>query len=134
MNVVALNHGSTGLISWDEDHNTPLNLIASAATIGSVLPDITSAIFAPGVIRKRYTSTTLDFGYWYLSKDGRTRSLVLGASAHNIDFNQISGKLPGNATVTKLFNTEGVSLLTQDNNNLIVEFNELGSIGFIVDY
>jgi hypothetical protein len=133
MNVVALNHGSTGLISWDEDHNTPPDLLASAATIGKVLPEIIPIIFAPGIDRVAERSSSLDIALWPFTTNGRERVMVLAANIQHSNLIEGVGPFPKNINVTMLFNTDGAAV-SQDNVTLVFKFTELGSIGFIVNY
>jgi len=134
-NIIGLNHGSTGLISWDEDSHIPPDLLASASILGAALPDITSVIFHPNVRRNTVASSAVDIAAWaVLSADGKTeRLMVLGTNIQSGNATALLGAAPSEGgMVTELLNT-GAELVEQ-NGTLEVKFVGLGSIGFLMDF
>jgi hypothetical protein len=133
-NIIALNHGSTGLISWDEAPAMPPELLASAAILGQALPTITSVIFAPDVRQTKVSSESVDIGAWVVpSSDGEhQRVMILGANLQSGNATASLGAAPsGGANITVLLNTGAA--LVESNGSLQVTFTGLGSIGFLMD-
>jgi len=137
-NIVGLNHGSTGLISWDEDQNIPPALLASAGIIGTALKDITSVIFAPGVKHTFVADDPVDVGIWVVpGSNGETeRVMVLGTNilTGNVSAHlEIGGVIPkGETSISELLNT-GAAVVESDG-QLTIEFEGLGSIGFVINF
>jgi len=133
--IIALNHGSTGIISWDEDSNIPPALLSSASILGAALPNITSVIFNPNVRRNTVGSSSVDIAAWSLpGTGGKTeRVMILGTNIQSQNATALLGPAPSaGATITTLLNT-GAELI-EKNGSLSIIFEGLGSIGFLMDF
>ncbi|KAL0952639.1 hypothetical protein HGRIS_006885 [Hohenbuehelia grisea] len=68
--VLGINHGATGVVSWD-DPTTP-DIKASASTLAKALPSMVPFIFNPSATFARTTFGRVDIGVWLLNKAGFT--------------------------------------------------------------
>lgn len=131
-NIIELNHGSAGLISWDEDSNIPPELLDSAGILGKALPAITSVIFNPDVRRSTISSESLDIGVWVVDDGSHRRVMILGANLQTQNATTELGPAPtGGANITELLNTGAT--LVETNGSLEIVFTGLASFGFLMD-
>jgi len=127
--VVSLNHGSLGIVPWDESPTMPPELLDSASILGHALPTITPFLLAPPsamtftAIRE---PAGIDVGSWTLG----TKTLVMGTNFLVRSATVTVGPSGKDASVQEVFNT-GASIGAQAGKGFEVQLASLGSVALV---
>jgi len=129
--VIALNHGSTGIVPWTEDQLMPAALKSSASVLGGALSIIQSMIFADGVIFKatsRGSSTGVDVAQWTVGK----QTLILGGNMGSVSITKSVGTFGAGSSVKTILTIGATASVSSSTGEVTVAFGALGSIGLVI--
>jgi hypothetical protein len=122
--VLSVNHGSTGIVPWNEDSTSPADLIQAAGVLGGALSQMTPIMFADDVSFEVIRNNVVDAAKWSSTTVGQTL-VMIGNMGNTTSAMEIVG-VSDAGNVTMLFATAGSGV-----SGGVITVGALGSIALL---